>query len=149
MEKYNFSVCAIRARLSTLIIKPLCTFLKRLYGNCSLYVAMNGLGYIDLRCFVLLTVADALYTSKISFASFTFMHCVALSAVWSYCIPETFLYPTILFATFVAARNAQRVSTVMYVPTYFKFSVHYAFTNFRIHFYYKVFVLFSYLQTRI
>jgi hypothetical protein len=51
------------------------------------------------------------------------MHCMGLGAVWAYYIPETFLCPVIVFATFVAARNTQIVTTVTYVPTYFKFSV--------------------------
>ena len=65
--------------------------------------------YIDLRCFFVLIVADAVNTSKIFITFLTFMHCMALEAVWAYYIPETFLYPVIVFATFVAARNAQIV----------------------------------------
>jgi hypothetical protein len=71
---------------------------------------------IDLRCFVVLIVVDAINTSIIFFASFTFMHFLALSAMWAYYIPKTFLWPMIIFAIFVAARNAQIVTAVTYVP---------------------------------
>jgi len=70
---------------------------------------------IDLCCFVVLILVDAINTSIIFFACLTFMHCMALSAMWAYYIPKTFLYPMIIFATFVAARNAQIVTAVTYV----------------------------------
>jgi len=89
-----------------------------------------------------LIVVDAINTSMVFFICFTFMHFMALSAVWAYNIPEAFLCPMIVFATFVAARNAQTITAVTYVPAYFKFSVHQAFTSFRIHFYYQILVLF-------
>ena len=98
--------------------------------------------YSDLRCFVVLIVVDAVNTSMIFFTCLIFMHCMPLAAEWAYYIPKTFLCPEIAFATFVAARKAQIVTTVTYVPTYFKFSVHQIFTNFRIHFYHQVLVLF-------
>jgi hypothetical protein len=75
--------------------------------------------YIDLRCFVVLIVVDAVNASMIFFTYLTFMHSVALGAVWAYCIPETFLCPVIVFATFVAARNGHIVTAVTSVPTYF------------------------------
>ena len=98
--------------------------------------------YSDLRCFVVLIVVYAVNTSVIFFTCLTFMHCMALGTVWAYYMPETFLCTVIVFATFVAVRNAQIVTIVTYVPTYFKFSVHQVFTNFRIHFYHQVLVLF-------
>ena len=98
---------------------------------------------IDLRCFVVLIVVDAINTSIIFFACFTFVHFMGLSAMWAYYIPEAFLCPIIIFATFVAACNAQLVTAVTYVPAYFKFSVHQAFTSFRIHFCYQILVLFA------
>jgi len=49
---------------------------------------------------------------------------MALGTVWAYYIPDTFLCPVIVFATFEEARNAQIVTTVTFVPTYFKFAVH-------------------------
>jgi len=67
--------------------------------------------YTDLRCFVVLIVVDAVNTSMIFFTCFTFMHCMALGIVWAY-IPETFLCPMIIFATFVAAHNTQIVTTL-------------------------------------
>jgi len=97
--------------------------------------------YIDLRCFVLLIVVDAVNTSMIFFTCFTFMYFMALGAVWAYYIPKTFLCPMIIFATFVAARNAQIVITVTYMLAYFKFSVHSSFANYRINLYYQVFAL--------
>ena len=98
--------------------------------------------YIDLHCFVVVIVVDAVNTSLIFFTCLTFMHCMALGAMWAYNIPETFLCPAKVFATILAARNAQIVTIVTYMPTHFKFSVHQAFTNFRIHFYHQVLVLF-------
>jgi hypothetical protein len=80
--------------------------------------------YTDLRCFVVLIVVDAVNTAMIFFTCFTFKHFTALGAVWANCIPKTFLCPMIIVATFVAARNAQTVVTVPYMPGYFKFSVH-------------------------
>ena len=88
---------------------------------------------IDLRCFVVLIVVDAINTLIIFFVCLTFMHFMALSAMWAYYIPEAFLCPMIIFATFVAAHNAQIVTAVTYVPAYFKFSVHQAFMSFRLH----------------
>jgi hypothetical protein len=67
---------------------------------------------------------------------------MTLGAVWAYVIPETLLCPVIVFATNVAARNAQIVTTVKYVPTYFQLPVHQAFPNFRVYFYYQIRVLF-------
>jgi hypothetical protein len=55
--------------------------------------------YIDLHCFVL--IVDTVNTSMIFFTYFTFMHCMALSAVWAYYIPETFLCLVTIFATFI------------------------------------------------
>jgi len=75
--------------------------------------------YMDLRCFAVLIVVDAVNTLKTFFTCFTFMHFVALGAVWVYYVPYTFLCPVIVFATFVAACNAHIVTTVTYVPTYF------------------------------
>ena len=78
---------------------------------------------IDLRFFVLLIIVDAVNTAMISFTCFTFMHVMALGAVWAHYIPEILLCLKIIFAIFVAARNAQIVITVTYMLAYFKFSV--------------------------
>ena len=102
--------------------------------------------YIDLRCFFVLKVVDAVNTSMAIFTCFTFMHFMALGAVWASYILQTFLCPMIKFATFVAARNAQIVITVTYMPASFKFSVHQSFTNFRINLYYEVLVLFPFFK---
>jgi hypothetical protein len=67
---------------------------------------------------------------------------MALGEAWAYYIPETLLCPVIIFAAFVAARNAQIVIAVTYVPPYFKFSVCSSFPNFRINLYHQVLVLF-------
>jgi hypothetical protein len=75
--------------------------------------------YTDMRCFIVLIVVDAVNTLMIFFTCVTFMHFMALGAVWAYYIPETFLCPVIVFATFVAARNAQIVTMATYVPSYF------------------------------
>jgi len=80
--------------------------------------------YIELRCFVVLIVIDAVNTLITFFTRFTFMHFMAFGAVWAYYIPITFLCPMITFATFVAARNDQVVITVTYMPAYFKFPIH-------------------------
>jgi hypothetical protein len=64
------------------------------------------------------------------------MDFTALSAMGAYYFPEGFLCPMIVFATFVAARNAQIVTVVTYVPAQFEYFVHQAFTSFRIYFYY-------------
>ena len=102
--------------------------------------------YIKLLSFVVLIVIDAVNKSMIFFTFFTFLHCMALGTVWAYYLPKTFLCPVIAFATFVATRNAQVVTAVTYVPTYFKFSVQQAFANFRVHFYNQIFVSFPVLK---
>jgi len=73
--------------------------------------------YIDLRCSIILIVLDAVHASMIFFTGFTFMHFVALDAVWAYYLPDTFLCPVIVFATFGADRNAHIITTIIYVPT--------------------------------
>ena len=102
--------------------------------------------YIKLHSFVVLIVIDAVNISMIFFTCFTFLHCLALGAVWAYYLPKTFLCPMIVFATFVGMRDAQVVTAVTYVPTHFKFSVQQAFANFRVHFYNQVFVSFPVLK---
>ena len=102
--------------------------------------------YIKLHSFVVRTVIDAVKTFMIFFTCFTFLHCMALGAVWPYYLAKTFLCPMIVFATFAATRNAQVVTAVTYVPTYFKFSVQQASANFRVHFYNQVFVSFPVLK---
>jgi len=64
--------------------------------------------YIGLHCFVVLIVDDAVNISMIFFTCFTFICCMALGAVWAYYIPETFLCPVIVFATYVAQRVTLR-----------------------------------------
>jgi hypothetical protein len=90
--------------------------------------------YVDLRCCVVFIVVNAVNASMIFFICFAFLHGMVLGAMRAYHNPETFLGPVIIFATFVAVRNAQVVTTVKYMPAYFKFSVHQAFSSFRIHF---------------
>jgi hypothetical protein len=80
--------------------------------------------FIDLRCFIVLIVVDAINTSIVFFTCFTFMHFMTFGAVWAYILPIPFLCSMIVFATFVATSNAQIVVTVTYVPTYFEFPVH-------------------------
>jgi len=89
---------------------------------------------VNLRFCVVLIIVDAVNASIIFFACFALLQGMALGAMRAYHSPITFLGPKIIFAAFVAARNTQVVTTIAYMPAYFKFSVHQAFTSFRIHF---------------
>jgi hypothetical protein len=90
--------------------------------------------YVDLRCCVVFIVVNAVNASMIFFICFVFLHGMVLGAMRTYHNPETFLGPVIIFAAFVAARNVQVVTTVTYMQSYFNFSVHQAFSSFKIHF---------------
>jgi hypothetical protein len=86
--------------------------------------------YVNLRFCVVLIIVDAVNASMDFFACFALLHGMALGAVRAYHSAVTFLGPMVIFAAFVAARNTQVVTTVAYMPAYFKFPLHQAFTSF-------------------